>query len=164
MIVVADTTPLNYLIRLDLSNILREVYGRVLVPSAVLVEMQHPEAPDEVRAWATTPPNWIEQAQVRHLDETLAADLGPGERAAISLAMEVDADILLMDEFAGRQAAQARQIHVAGTLAVLLKASLLGHCEFPQVMQSLRGLGFRVSRQVEAHMLARYTQAKNSGS
>jgi len=40
MIVVADTSPLNYLIRLGRPYVLREIYGRVLVPRAVLVEMQ----------------------------------------------------------------------------------------------------------------------------
>ena len=49
MIVAADTSPLNYLIRLGRPDVLREIYGRVLVPHAVLMEMQHPEAPAEVR-------------------------------------------------------------------------------------------------------------------
>ena len=49
MIVVADTSPLNYLIRLGHLLVLQEIYGRVLVPHAVLIEMQHPEAPPEVR-------------------------------------------------------------------------------------------------------------------
>jgi hypothetical protein len=56
VIVIADTSPLNYLIRLGHSDILREIYGRVLVPCAVLIEMKHPEAPPEVRAWACQPP------------------------------------------------------------------------------------------------------------
>jgi predicted nucleic acid-binding protein len=42
MIVVADTSPLNYLIRLDHADVLPEIYGRVLVPQAVLDELQHP--------------------------------------------------------------------------------------------------------------------------
>jgi predicted nucleic acid-binding protein len=42
MIVVADTSPLNYLIRLGHPNVLHKIYGRVLVPHAVLIEMQHP--------------------------------------------------------------------------------------------------------------------------
>jgi predicted nucleic acid-binding protein len=45
MIVVVDTSPLNSLIRLGHPDILHEIYGRVLVPHAVLIEMQHPEAP-----------------------------------------------------------------------------------------------------------------------
>jgi predicted nucleic acid-binding protein len=55
MIVIADTSPLNYLIRLGQSDLLRNIYGRVLVPRAVLTELKHPEAPAEVRAWASAP-------------------------------------------------------------------------------------------------------------
>jgi len=51
MIVVADTSPLNYLILLGHPDVLHEIYGRVLVPGAVL-EMRHPDAHQEVRAWA----------------------------------------------------------------------------------------------------------------
>ena len=43
MIVAADTSPLNYLIRLGHPDVLREIYGRLLVPRAVLIEMQHSE-------------------------------------------------------------------------------------------------------------------------
>ena len=156
MVVIADTSPLNYLIRLGFPNLLGEIYGRILVPTAVLEEMQHPVAPDEVRDWAQSPPAWLESVVVSRLDESLAAELGSGEREAISLALEVHADLLLIDELAGRRAAEARQIEVAGTLAVLLKASLLGHFEFPPVLQRLRQFGFRISRPVEEHMLARY--------
>ncbi len=160
MIVVADTSPLNYLIRLGHPDVLREIYGRVLVPHAVLIEMQHPEAPSEVQAWASAPPAWLEEKQVRQLDGTLASELGAGEREAISLALEVNADVLLIDERAGRQEAEARQLEVAGTLAVLLQASLRGYFDFPEALRQLRQYGFRVSRAVEATMLARYERAK----
>jgi predicted nucleic acid-binding protein len=156
MIVVADTSPLNYLIRLGYVDLLRDIYARVVVPRAVLIEMQQPEAPEEVRAWAAAPPPWVERFQVLHLDQTLARELGAGEREAISLAIEVRADILLIDERAGRQEALARNIEVVGTLAVLLNASLLGHFEFPAVLANLRQLGFRVSGTVESLMLERY--------
>ena len=160
MIVVADTSPLNYLIRLGHPDVLRDLYGRVLVPRAVLIEMRHPEAPSAVRAWASSPPAWLEAMQVRHLDVSLAAELGDGEREAISLALEVQADVLLIDERAGRREAQARHIEVAGTLAVLLQASLRGYFDLPQAMKQLRQFGFRASRTVEELMIARYEQAK----
>lgn len=160
MIVVADTSPLNYLILLGYVDLLRDVYGRVLVPDAVLIEMQHADAPNAVNIWASTLPTWIEQVHVERTDPTLAKELGAGEREAISLAMEVRADILLIDERAGRQEAEARHIEVAGTLAVLLQASLRGHFEFPAALKTLRQLGFRVSTNVEAAMLARYRKAK----
>lgn len=160
MIVVADTSPLNYLIRLGHPDVLREIYGRVLVPHAVLMEMQHPDAPPEVRAWASAPPDWLEHKQVQQLDGTLASELGAGEREAISLALEVAADVLLIDERAGRQQAEARHIEVAGTLAVLLQASLRGYFDFSEALKQLRQHGFRVSRVVEATMLARYERLR----
>jgi hypothetical protein len=49
---------------------------------------------------------------------------------------------------------------VAGTLAVLLQASLRGHVDFPEAKKQLRQHGFRASRPIEAAMLARYEQAK----
>jgi predicted nucleic acid-binding protein len=152
---------LNYLIRLGHVDVLQAIFGRVLVPYAVLAEMQHSEAPPEVSAWASAPPAWLEPMQVQRLDESLAVELGTGEREAISLAVEVRADVLLIDERAGRREAEARKIAVAGTLAVLLQASLRGYFDLPEAMERLRGLGFRVSRPIEELMLARYDQVKN---
>jgi predicted nucleic acid-binding protein len=164
MIVVADTSPLNYLIRLGRPDVLHKIYGHVLVPHAVLIEMQHPEAPTEVRAWASAPPLWLEERQVERVDESLAAELGPGEREAITLALEVRADVLLIDERAGRKEAEERHIKVAGTLAVLLQASLRGYFELPEAIKQLRQYGFRASPPVEALMLARYEQSKREKS
>lgn len=161
MIVIADTSPLNYLIRLGHSDLLREIYGRVLVPSAVLMEMKHPEAPPEVRAWACQPPAWLEEIQVQKVDATIPAGLGIGEREAISLALEIRADLLLIDERAGPQEAEARNIAVAGTLAVLLQADLRGYIDFSTAMKQLRVYGFRTSQSIEASVMARYKQAKN---
>jgi predicted nucleic acid-binding protein len=162
MIVVADTSPLNYLIQLGKADVLLNIYGRVLVPHAVLTEMQHPEAPTEVIAWACSPPAWLEQVEVRQLDSSLTPALGDGERQAISLALEVHADVLLIDERLGRKEAEALQIEVAGTLAVLLHASQLGYLDFPEAIKQLRLYRFRVSRLLESSMLARYEQSKKA--
>ena len=130
----------------------------------MLVELRHPEAPPEVLAWASAPPLWLGVRQVQQVDPTLAAELGAGEREAISLALEAGADLLLIDERAGRQEAESRRIAVAGTLAVLLHASLrgdrTGNVDFPTTLKQLKQFGFRVSKSVEAVMLARYEQAK----
>lgn len=51
MIVVADTSPLNYLILIGEANLLYELYGRVLIPEAVFSELAHPIAPPAVVDW-----------------------------------------------------------------------------------------------------------------
>jgi predicted nucleic acid-binding protein len=48
MIVVADTSPINYLILIDQIAILEALYGRILIPHAVLDEMLNPKAPSSV--------------------------------------------------------------------------------------------------------------------
>lgn len=162
MIVVADTSPLNYLILLQQPEILAKLYGRVVAPTAVLVELQHPDAPESVRTWAAAPPSWIEVVIAKKIDPTLAPELGAGEREAISVALELRADLLLIDERIGRQAAAARQLQVAGTLAVLLRAGLLDMVDFPSALREIQLLGFRVSREIETTMLSTYQQQKRS--
>ena len=160
MIVVADTSPLNYLIRIGQADILKSIYGSVVAPPAVLVEMQHSEAPDEVRSWAAAPPRWLQEIPVQRVDESLPVELGAGEREAISLAMELRADVLLIDEYAGRREAEARHLLVTGTLAVLLQGSLRGYLDLPNELERLKHIGFRVSRSVEAAILARHDRLK----
>ena len=60
MIVVADTSPLNYLVLLGHIDILAKIYAEVLVPQTVLDELQDSDAPAEVRAWAAAPPRWLQ--------------------------------------------------------------------------------------------------------
>jgi predicted nucleic acid-binding protein len=48
MIVIADTSPLNYLIQLGLIEELRTIYGRVVLPATVRKELEHLRSPDSV--------------------------------------------------------------------------------------------------------------------
>jgi len=41
MIVVADASPLNYLIQVNCDTLLQDLYGRVLVPATVIEELRH---------------------------------------------------------------------------------------------------------------------------
>jgi uncharacterized protein len=125
VIVVADTSPLNCLILPGHSELLPTLFGRALAPDAVPIEMQHSDAPSDVSARAVAPPAWLERAQVHALDCSLAVELGMGEREAISLALERRADVLPIDELAGRQEAITRRLTVAGTLAALLQGAVL---------------------------------------
>lgn len=86
IVVVADTSPLNYLIQIDCDSVLPALYERVLVPSAVLEELRHPRAVAAVRAWLTRLPSWLAVEQVAEAAGVRLARLDPGERQAIQLA------------------------------------------------------------------------------
>ena len=59
MIAVADTSPICYLVLIDEVDLLRRLFSRVVVPSAVMTELLHEDAPDAVRSWATNLPSWV---------------------------------------------------------------------------------------------------------
>lgn len=156
MIVVADTSPLNYLVRSGLAWILPELFGRVLIPNAVRSELMHPRAPIEVRDFAAFPPSWLECVEVTGNLEQLGGQLGAGEREAINLAIEVRADALLIDDLPGRIEAAARGIPARGTLAVLLQAGVRGHLDFREALTRIKELGFRTTPQLEQELIGEF--------
>jgi len=91
----------------------------VVIPTAVQAELIDPDSP--IPDWMNPPPAWLRILTPTHIQPDLQLD--PGECAAISLALELNADRLLIDERPGRKAAIARRLKVAGTLAVILDAS-----------------------------------------
>lgn len=156
LVVVADTSPLNYLVRVGKPGVLGDLYGQILVPMAVADELRHAGSPVEVRSWIADPPTWLRVVPVRQVDLSLPAKLGRGEREAISLAVEKRADALIIDDAAGRAAAEERHIPVNGTLFILLEAALRGHLDLEATLHRLRLLDFRFSHALEEEMLMRY--------
>src|SRR5882672_4497247 len=112
MIVVADTSPINYLILIGEIEILTKMYGTVVIPCAVREELPRPSAPEMVRNWTNQLPIWLEvHTPVNAADASLAT-LDPGERDAIILASELKADQLIVDDRQGRHEAEKRGIPV----------------------------------------------------
>jgi len=142
VIVVSDTGPLNYLLLLEAVDVLPRLHGTVTVPEAVRQEMLHHGAPEVVRAWASQLPEWV---ILREPQSLLPLPLDAGERAAISLAVEAHADLVLMDERRGRQEAQARGLQTIGTLGILVNAAGAGLLDLADVLAKLQQSGFYVS-------------------
>lgn len=154
MIVVADTSPLNYLIQIDYDVLLPEIYGHVVVPSGVMLELGHPGAPDAVRLWLTCVPVWIDVSSTNYSPDAELAFLGLGEREAIQLAEEQHADLLLMDERRGRLEAKRRGLRTTGTLGVLLSAGELGLIDAATAYRRLLSeTTFRTSAALESQFL-----------
>lgn len=72
-----------------------------------------------------------------------------GEREAILLAEEILADALLIDDLAGREAAQDRGLFVIGTVGVLKRATEKRMIDFVAELQKLKSVGFRLSAELE---------------
>jgi predicted nucleic acid-binding protein len=135
MIVVSDTTPLNYLILIDSVHVLPTLFGRVYAPSAVMQELSHPKTPEAVRAWASSPPEWLTVQDPMQTDPGLKLD--PGEAAAIALAVELKADWVLLDERKGSRTAESRGFRVAGTLGIIEEAGAKGLLDYEQTRNRL---------------------------
>jgi predicted nucleic acid-binding protein len=159
MIVVADSGPLHYLILVGHVDLLRRFYGQVLVPEAVAQELSVSSTPDIVRDWIAVPPSWVD---VRPLaPEAVAAiteDLDLGERAAIALAETVHADLLLIDEAAGRAEARRRHLRVTGTLGVLRTAAEHGLVVVPDVVTRLKATSFYVDDALVDEVFAQWLE------
>ncbi len=151
MIVISDTGPLNYLIRLEAAGVLPALYETVTVPDAVRQEMLHPHAPEVVQAWAARLPTW---AVLRQPQSLLPLALDAGERAAISLAFEVCADLVLIDERRGRQEAQAQNLKTIGTLGILVDAARSDLLDLTDALARLQQINFYVSEALVQTLLA----------
>lgn len=141
-VVIADTSPLNYLILVEAVEILPRLYGRFTIPDVVFKELTDENAPSEVVAWAAMRPEWIEVQPAPVSEDPALEDAG--ERAAILLAQRQPEVLLLIDEARGRMEAVRRGIPTAGTLGVLRAAALQDFIQLPSVLARLMTTNFRV--------------------
>jgi predicted nucleic acid-binding protein len=89
--------------------------------------------------------------------------LHPGEIAAVSLATELKADILLVDDLRGREAAMARKILTVRTAALLFDAANAGVLgDLADAFEKLKATNFRVPHKVLDELLARHRGGKAS--
>lgn len=123
MIVISDSSILINLAWIKLLDLLPRLYGEVIVPTAVWQEVVEggvgkPGA-EEVRT-----AGWLQvkEPENKPLIHALRQDLDAGEAEAIALAIEQNANLLLMDERIGRAAAQHFDLPVVGLMGILMAA------------------------------------------
>ena len=144
-VVVADATPLNYLILIDAAEVLPQLFTNIHIPIEVLTELSSNDAPEIVRLWIQRLPAWI---NVHRSEEIGAGDaavniLDSGERAAILLAESLRADLLLIDEREGATLAERRGLAVTGTLGLLDLAASRGLIDLRDAFARLQKTNFR---------------------
>jgi predicted nucleic acid-binding protein len=152
-VVIADTSPINYLVLINEIDVLSRLYRQIVIPEEVAAELVDDDAPPSVRIWMKQRREWIEIRSSPKPDPDLM-ELDAGEAAAISLA-EAETDVLLLiDEMAGRQEATRRGIPNTGTLGILRRAAIERLIDLPSALELLQATNFRVSKPLLEELLA----------
>lgn len=166
-LVIADTGPVHYLLLIEQVYLLPVLFKSVLIPAAVSrrdARSKDPRGcPPMDGQWMSVPPPWLGVLPnpVPQPDPILA-ELDEGERAAIQLALELQATLVLIDDRAGVVAAKRKGLLVTGTLGVLDLAAEHGLIDIGPVIQRLTATNFRypqalIDRFLEAHQSKRTT-------
>ncbi len=148
MSIVSNASPLINLARIGKLDLLRQLYGELVIPEAVwhevVVKGVGQPGVDEIKA-----ASWIKTQQVanRQLVQALRQDLDAGEAEAIALTLETKAELLLMDERLGRETARHLGLRYTGLIGVLIEAKHKGLIsKVKPHLDALRDMaGFRVS-------------------
>jgi predicted nucleic acid-binding protein len=156
LIVVSNTSPLTNLAAIGQFELLYRLFGSVNVASAVIDELAYDDiswpglAEAKNAAWIR-----VQTVTSRQLVDALRIDLDRGEAETIVLGLELGADLVLLDERAGRYVAQHMGLNVMGVGGLLLRAKSLGI--IPAIRPLLDALreqaGFYLSRAVYEQIL-----------
>jgi len=154
--VVADTTPLNYLILIEAVEVLPVLFHRICVPEAVAEEMSRPAAPNRVRSWIASPPAWFEMCSSEELMRDLPKAFRPlhsGERAALALALNLECDFVLIDERLGTKIASDLGLNPTGTLGILELAAKRRLIDLSVMIDRLKTTNFRYPKALVERLL-----------
>ena len=151
MIIVADTTPIITLMKLQRLDLLEKLFDTVLVPNAVYEELVSNsnyliEAQMVVKCPFLKRLEVSDRQSIKILREVIGLDAGESE--AIALAEEKHADLLIIDERKGRRVAKQMELKITGTIGILLQAfdcKILSEEEILSCSESLRNSRIRIS-------------------
>ncbi len=152
---ISNTSPLLYLYRIGAIVWLPSLFEEVWAPQAVIEELREGRrkgydvpAPDAF--------DWLRIVDPQAMpSEWLALDLGPGELAAMALALENPEHIILLDDLLARRTAHAAGLTVWGTLRVLLEAKAQGLIErIGPYVDRLTDAGMWLSEEIRQRILA----------
>lgn len=123
MIVISDSSPLINLACINRVELLPAIFEHIIIPQSVyeeIVILGRGQPGSEIIESA----NWISIKDCTLIEQVnqFRKELDQGEAEALALALELNADILLMDEFKGRSIARQKEIRVIGLLGILLEA------------------------------------------
>jgi predicted nucleic acid-binding protein len=146
MMVVSNTSPLIAFSKIDRFNILKELFGKVVIPDTVYEELLTNCTEEEKQRFISAREAFIDKVRVDEI-YFFSRKLGRGEQEALTLAIRHHADLLLMDDRKGYNEAKEQNIKVASTRAILKiteERKIIGSYE--EIEQTLRERSFFIPR------------------
>jgi predicted nucleic acid-binding protein len=155
---VSNTSPILNLAIVGHLDLIRNQFGKIIIPPAVLQELKiQEERPGSVMIRQAVAANWIQVHEVDNpaLVQLLRQTLDAGESEAIALAIETHAEKLLLDERDARKVAKSFGLSVTGVLGILLRAKAQdGLSDLSPVIAALmQDAGFRIAPELLAKIL-----------
>jgi len=153
---VVNASPLIFLSRAGLIQLLQLVSSEVIVPEAVASEIEvRGKSDPTAQILANT--SWLIVTQTPEIPAQIQAwGLGPGESSVIAWARSHNGSEAIIDDLAGRRCAAAFSIPVRGTLGLVLIAKQRGHISSArQLLDQLRRAGMFLSDRVLKEALTR---------
>lgn len=144
--VVSNTTPIISLLKIDKLQVLKDLYGEVVIPHEVFNEIEAGKNKEYYTDLSKI--QWIKVMKIKD-EKSLSyfLDLDKGEAETIILANELGANLTILDETLGRYHAKHAELKVTGTLGVLLKAKKSGYIiELKSLLYELKDKGIWLSK------------------
>ena len=157
MIVVSNTSSINYLVLIGQIHLLSDLFQQIMIPQAVYRELSDAAAPLSVQAWIADSPDWLITQSVSQPSDEIVDRLDPGEREAILLAQAIHADLLLLDDMKARRVAAEKGLAVAGILGILDQAAMMQLLGLPAAVQSLQQTSFWVADRLLQQLLDKHS-------
>ncbi|MFQ5708190.1 MAG: DUF3368 domain-containing protein [bacterium] len=149
MIVISNTSPVINLAAIEKLDLLNQLYGKIIIPQGVYHEVKGTGA-DQAGATEIDDLEWIEVTSVPNQDlvQAVRMELDQGESEAIALAIQMKANLLLIDERRGRAVAKRFGLRYIGVLGIIVGAKHKGLIQAvtPLLDDLIARAGFWVSK------------------
>ena len=154
--VISNSSPLIHLAKIKQLNLLRKFFKTVIIPEAVYKEsIIEGKKREEVNVLKQS--EWISVIKVKEekLVKLLRANLDLGEAEAITIALESDADLILLDDSDAREKARLFELTITGTIGILLRAKREGVIvSLKDELIKLKASGFWIDDELQKKILS----------
>jgi predicted nucleic acid-binding protein len=147
--VVCNSSPIIGLAKLERLDIIEKLYQEIIVPEAVFDELitkgRNKDKTAEISELIDQNIISVQKVNNRELIRALRKDLDYGESEVIALALELQADLVILDEKDARDLAEFYNLKKIGLLGILIRAKERGLISsVKEYMDRLINAGFRI--------------------